>query len=35
MEYLKAVVRLASQHPELGEEFAAWLGDYVEGQATG
>jgi UTP--glucose-1-phosphate uridylyltransferase len=35
MEYLKAVVRLASEHPELGEEFAAWLGDYVEGQATG
>jgi UTP--glucose-1-phosphate uridylyltransferase len=35
MEYLKAVVRLASEHPELGEEFAAWLGGFVEGQASG
>ena len=34
MEYLKAVVRLASEHPELGEEFRSWLGDFA-GEAGG
>jgi UTP--glucose-1-phosphate uridylyltransferase len=29
MEYLKAVVRLASEHPELGEEFRSWLGGFA------
>jgi UTP--glucose-1-phosphate uridylyltransferase len=29
MEYLKAVVRLASEHPELGPEFRAWLDEYA------
>jgi hypothetical protein len=29
MEYLKAVVRLASEHPELGAEFRSWLGEYA------
>jgi UTP--glucose-1-phosphate uridylyltransferase len=29
MEYLKAVVRLASEHPELGDEFRSWLGDFA------
>jgi UTP--glucose-1-phosphate uridylyltransferase len=29
MEYLKAVVRLASEHPELGDEFRSWLGGFA------
>src|SRR4051794_8027301 len=29
MEYLKAVVRLASEHPELGEGFRSWLGEFA------
>jgi UTP--glucose-1-phosphate uridylyltransferase len=35
MEYLKAVVRLGSEHPELGEEFRSWLGSFVDGEAAG
>jgi UTP--glucose-1-phosphate uridylyltransferase len=35
MEYLKAVVRLATEHPELGDEFRSWLGGFVEGEGTG
>jgi len=35
-DYLRAVVRLACEHPELGEEFSAWLtkfaGDLPSGQ---
>jgi UTP--glucose-1-phosphate uridylyltransferase len=29
MEYLKAVVQLASEHPELGAEFRSWLGGFA------
>jgi UTP--glucose-1-phosphate uridylyltransferase len=29
MEYLKAVVRLASEHPELGEGFRSWLDEFA------
>jgi UTP--glucose-1-phosphate uridylyltransferase len=29
LEYVKAVVQLARRHPEIGEEFDAWLGEYV------
>jgi UTP--glucose-1-phosphate uridylyltransferase len=29
MEYLKAVVRLASEHAELGTEFRSWLGEFT------
>jgi UTP--glucose-1-phosphate uridylyltransferase len=29
LEYLKAVVRLASEHAELGDEFRSWLGGFV------
>jgi UTP--glucose-1-phosphate uridylyltransferase len=29
MEYLKAVVRLASEHPELGGDFRSWLSDFA------
>ncbi len=28
-EYLRAVVQLASEHPELGPEFSAWLHEFV------
>jgi UTP--glucose-1-phosphate uridylyltransferase len=28
LHYLKAVVQLAVRHPEIGTEFAAWLGEY-------
>lgn len=31
LEYVKAVVQLARRHPEIGEEFDAWLGEYVSG----
>jgi UTP--glucose-1-phosphate uridylyltransferase len=27
--YVKAVVQLALRHPDIGEEFTAWLGEYV------
>jgi len=29
LEYVKAVVQLARRHPDIGEEFDAWLGEYV------
>ncbi|MCL2802548.1 MAG: UTP--glucose-1-phosphate uridylyltransferase [Micrococcales bacterium] len=29
LDYLKAVVRLAGDHPDLGADFAAWLRQYV------
>jgi UTP--glucose-1-phosphate uridylyltransferase len=29
MEYLKAVVQLASEHPELGADFRSWLGEFA------
>jgi UTP--glucose-1-phosphate uridylyltransferase len=29
LEYLKAVVRLASEHAELGDDFRSWLGEFV------
>lgn len=32
-DYLRAVVRLACEHPELGEEFSSWLSDFVAGRA--
>jgi UTP--glucose-1-phosphate uridylyltransferase len=32
IEYLKAVVKLASEHAELGQEFSAWLSGYVASQ---
>jgi UTP--glucose-1-phosphate uridylyltransferase len=32
LEYLKAVVRLASEHPELGDEFRSWLGDFTSSE---
>jgi UTP--glucose-1-phosphate uridylyltransferase len=33
LEYLKAVVRLASEHAELGDDFRSWLGGFVGGPA--
>jgi UTP--glucose-1-phosphate uridylyltransferase len=35
LDYLKAVVRLAAERPDLGEEFAAWLADWVRGRDFG
>jgi UTP--glucose-1-phosphate uridylyltransferase len=35
LDYLKAVVRLASEHPELGDEFSSWLGEFTGGEAPG
>ncbi len=32
LDYLKAVVRLGREHPELGEDFSTWLADYVRGE---
>ncbi|MDR2565271.1 MAG: UTP--glucose-1-phosphate uridylyltransferase [Bifidobacteriaceae bacterium] len=32
LDYLKAVVRLAVDHPELGPEFAAWLAEFASGR---
>lgn len=29
LDYMKAVVQLAERHPEIGEEFTAWLREYV------
>lgn len=29
-QYLRAVVQLACEHPELGADFAGWLADYVD-----
>ena len=34
LDYLKAVVRLAAEHRELGKDFSAWLDDYVAGAET-
>jgi UTP--glucose-1-phosphate uridylyltransferase len=31
LEYVKAVVRLAARHPEIGSDFRAWLGEYEPG----
>jgi UTP--glucose-1-phosphate uridylyltransferase len=31
LEYVKAVVRLAARHPDIGEDFRAWLGEYDPG----
>jgi UTP--glucose-1-phosphate uridylyltransferase len=31
LDYLKAVVRLSVDHPELGPEFAAWLANFAAG----
>jgi len=31
LDYLKAVVQLAQQHPQIGEDFGAWLREYVSG----
>ena len=33
LDYLKAVVRLAQEHDELGSDFSAWLKEHVGGQA--
>lgn len=30
LDYLKAVVRLGREHPEIGADFTRWLNDYVE-----
>ena len=32
LEYVKAVVQFAVRHPEIGDEFALWLRDYVDGE---
>jgi UTP--glucose-1-phosphate uridylyltransferase len=35
LDYLKAVVQLGSEHPELGADFSAWLQEYVsEAEST-
>jgi UTP--glucose-1-phosphate uridylyltransferase len=34
-DYLKAVVRIASERPDVGPEFLAWLGDFVDEQRAG
>ena len=31
LEYVKAVVRLATRHPVIGDDFRAWLGEYDPG----
>jgi UTP--glucose-1-phosphate uridylyltransferase len=31
LEYVKAVVQLASRHPDIGTDFSDWLRDYVSG----
>jgi UTP--glucose-1-phosphate uridylyltransferase len=31
LEYVKAVVRLAVRHPDIGSDFRAWLGEYDPG----
>ena len=31
LDYLKAVVQLGSEHPELGADFSAWLQEFVPG----
>jgi UTP--glucose-1-phosphate uridylyltransferase len=32
-DYLKAVVRLAVERPDIGPEFRQWLEDFVAGRA--
>jgi UTP--glucose-1-phosphate uridylyltransferase len=32
-DYLKAIVRLACDRPDLGPDFRKWLGDFVAGRA--
>ncbi|MDR0626503.1 MAG: UTP--glucose-1-phosphate uridylyltransferase [Bifidobacteriaceae bacterium] len=32
LDYLKAVVRMALDHPELGADFGAWLTEFVDGK---
>jgi UTP--glucose-1-phosphate uridylyltransferase len=34
-DYLKAVVRIASEREDVGPEFLAWLGDFVDEQRAG
>lgn len=34
LEYVKAVVQLAARHPQIGDDFTAWLRDYVPGLAS-
>ncbi len=34
-EYVKAVVQLAVRHPEIGDQFATWLRDYVSTELDG
>jgi UTP--glucose-1-phosphate uridylyltransferase len=29
LDYMKSVVQLAERHPEIGQEFGAWLREYV------
>jgi UTP--glucose-1-phosphate uridylyltransferase len=29
LDYMKSVVQLAERHPEIGQDFAAWLREYV------
>jgi UTP--glucose-1-phosphate uridylyltransferase len=29
LDYMKSVVQLAGRHPEIGDEFTAWLREYV------
>ena len=29
LDYMKSVVQLAERHPEIGQEFSAWLREYV------
>lgn len=35
LDYLKAVVQLGTVHPELGEDFTAWLHEYTAANAQG
>lgn len=35
LDYLKAIVQLASDHRDLGSEFRAWLGPYAAGLSEG
>ncbi|MGB3187673.1 MAG: UTP--glucose-1-phosphate uridylyltransferase [Ornithinimicrobium sp.] len=35
LDYLKAVVQLGAEHPELGADFTAWLGEYMTTGAQG
>ncbi len=33
LDYMKAIVQLGSEHPELGEDFSAWLHEFVSSVA--